>query len=153
GIGSSPAGPFLPRLFRRAGARFWRRPYVFLAKARSYADRVEEPLSPDAMPAPAASPYRNLFVPLIVVPAVIVGAILLVFLFFGAITGREASLSENIDKVITGGQAERKQAAFNMVRQIAENREAQGEGHSAPWPVEADFLPKLRRAWESTSAG
>jgi len=114
---------------------------------------VEAPLPTDAAPAPEASPYRNLFVPLIVVPAVIVGAILLVFLFFGAITGREASLSENIDKVISGGQAERKQAAFNMVRQIAENREAQAESRSAPWPVEPDFLPKLRRAWASTSSG
>jgi HEAT repeat protein len=90
---------------------------------------------------------------LIIVPAVIVGAIILVFLFFGAITGREASLSENVDRVVHGGQAERKQAAFNMVRQIAENRQAQSEGRSSPWPVEADFLPRLREAWSSTSAG
>jgi HEAT repeat protein len=104
-------------------------------------------------PAPAVSPYKNLFVPLVVVPAVIVGAIILVFLFFGAITGREASLSENVDRVVHGGQAERKQAAFNMGRQIAENRQARDEGRSAPWPVEPDFLPKLRQAWSSTSAG
>jgi len=113
---------------------------------------------PPATPEPApsdpevsASPYKNLFVPLIVVPAVIVGAILLVFLFFGAITGRESTLSENLDRVVHGGAAERKQAAFNMVRQIAENRQATLEGRSSPWPVEPDFLPRLRQAWESTS--
>jgi HEAT repeat protein len=109
--------------------------------------------TPSPAPEAQASPYKNLFVPLIVVPAVIVGAIILVFLFFGAITGREASLSENVDRVVHGGQAERKQAAFNMVRQIAENRQAQGEGRTTPWPVETDFLPKLREAWTSTSAG
>lgn len=103
-------------------------------------------------PTPSVSPYKNLFVPLVVVPAIIVGAIILVFLFFGAITGREASLSENVDRVVHGGQAERKQAAFNMVRQIAENRQAQAEGRSAPWPIEPDFLPKLRQAWSSTSS-
>jgi hypothetical protein len=103
-------------------------------------------------PETPASPYKNLFVPLVVVPAVIVGAIIVVFLFFGAITGREASLSENVDRVVHGGQAERKQAAFNMVRQIAENRQAALDGKSSPWPVESDFLPKLRSAWDSTSA-
>ena len=114
----------------------------------------EAPSPPEASaPAASSSPYKNLFVPLIVVPAVIVGAIILVFLFFGAITGREASLSENVDRVVHGGQAERKQAAFNMVRQIAENRQALSEGRSSPWPVEPDFLPKLRQAWSSTSAG
>ena len=86
---------------------------------------------PEELPAagPAGpGPYRNLFVPLILVPAMIVGAILLVFLFFGAIAGREASLAENLDRVVHGGQAERKQAAFNMVRQVAENEQARQEG-------------------------
>jgi HEAT repeat protein len=115
---------------------------------------VTDPTPPaPSEPELPVSPYKNLFVPLVVVPAVIVGAIILVFLFFGAITGREASLSENVDRVVHGGQAERKQAAFNMVRQIAENRQAQAEGRSTPWPVEPDFLPKLREAWSSTSSG
>jgi hypothetical protein len=130
-----------------------------LDQGKFYAGFVTDP-QPSASSEPSipalgssASPYKNLFVPLIVVPAVIVGAIILVFLFFGAITGREASLSENLDRVVNGGQAERKQATFNMVRQIAENREALLEGRDSPWPVESDFLPKLRRAWESTSSG
>jgi HEAT repeat protein len=97
------------------------------------------------------SPYRNLFVPLVVVPAAIVGSIVLVCLFFGAISGRESSLAENLDRVVHGGQNDRKQAAFNMVRQIAENRQAELEGHAPPWPLEADFPSKLRRAWEGSS--
>ncbi len=98
------------------------------------------------------SPYRNLFVPLVVVPAAIVGSIVLVCLFFGAISGREASLAENLDRVVHGGQNDRKQAAFNMVRQIAENRQAATEGRAAPWPLEQDFPAKLRKAWEGSSA-
>jgi HEAT repeat protein len=102
--------------------------------------------------APAGpSPYKNLFVPLVVVPAAIVGSIVLVCLFFGAISGREASLAENLDRVVHGGQNDRKQAAFNMVRQIAENRQAELEGHAQPWPLEADFPSKLRKAWEGSS--
>jgi hypothetical protein len=96
----------------------------------------------------AQSPYKNLFVPLVVVPALIVGVIVLVFLFFGAIQGRESTLSENLDRVITGGAGERTQAAFNMVVQLAENQEAKTNGKPQPWPVDASFLPKLREAWQ-----
>jgi HEAT repeat protein len=46
---------------------------------------------------------------------------------------------------------ERKQAAFNMVRQIAENRQAALDGRDAPWSVEAGFLENLRRAWGTTA--
>jgi len=108
------------------------------------------PTPPEASAA-GNSPYRNLFVPLVVVPAAIVGSIVLVCLFFGAISGREASLAENLDRVVHGGQNDRKQAAFNMVRQIAENRQAKVEGHDLPWPLEADFPSKLRRAWEGSA--
>jgi HEAT repeat protein len=111
--------------------------------------RVEGAIVPSDGSPPTA--YKNLFVPLVVVPALIVGAILLVFLFFGAISGREASLSENLDRAVHGGQAERKQAAFNMVRQVAENRRARLEHRDLPWPVESDFLSRLRSAWDSTS--
>jgi len=102
-------------------------------------------------PAPP-SPYRNLFVPLIVVPALIVGAVMLVFLFFGAIAGSEATLAENLDRVAHGGQNDRKQAAFNMVRQIAENNQARLDGRDPPWPLDPGFQDSLRRAWDSTSA-
>jgi len=96
------------------------------------------------------APYKNLFVPLVVVPAIIVGAIVVVFLFFGAITGEEASLAENLDRVVRGGAGDHTQAAFNMVRQIAENQEALTRGEPAPWPVEKNFPGKLRAAWEAT---
>jgi hypothetical protein len=111
---------------------------------------------PASTPAPATepgptdiaqSPYKNLFVPLVVVPALIVGVIVLVFLFFGAIQGRESSLGENLDRVITGGAGERTQAAFNMVVQLAENQEAKNAGKPLPWPVDESFLPKLHDAW------
>lgn len=113
-----------------------------------------EPGSESSEPVPneTKSPYKNLFVPLIVVPALIVGAVMLVFLFFGAIAGSEATLAENLDRVVNGGQAERKQAAFNMVRQIAENRQALLDGREPPWPLDPSFRDGLRRAWDSTSA-
>ena len=108
-----------------------------------------------AEPAPApgtsgsSSPYKNLFVPLVVVPALIVGVIVLVFALFGAISGREATLEENLDRVVQGGAGDHTQAAFNMVRQVVENRDAQSRGEEPPWPVGPEFLPKLRRAWEA----
>jgi HEAT repeat protein len=100
----------------------------------------------------ARSPYKKLFVPLVVVPALIVGVIVLVFLFFGAIRGRDASLSENLDRVISGGAGERTQAAFSMVVQLAENQEAKNSGKPLPWPIEESFLPKLQDAWKKAPA-
>lgn len=88
--------------------------------------------------------------PLIVVPAAIVGAIVLVFLFFGAIAGHEASLEENLDRVVSGGAGDHTQAAFNLVRQLAENQAARSEGRALPWPIDERFLPKLRTAWAAT---
>lgn len=109
------------------------------------------PTSSEPEPGAApASPYKNLFVPLVVVPAVIVGAIVLVFLFFGAIAGHEATLEENLDRVVAGGAGDHQQAAFNLVRQIAENQAARAEGRDLPWPVDASFLPRLDKAWETT---
>jgi HEAT repeat protein len=100
-------------------------------------------------PAVSGSPYKNLFVPLVVVPAAIVGAIALVYLFFGAINKREdASLADNLERVVTGGAGERTQAAFSMVVQLAENQEAKSKGKPPPWPIDASFLPKLREAWK-----
>lgn len=106
-----------------------------------------------ASPEPdGTSPYKNLFIPLVVVPAAIVGAIVLVFLFFGAIAGHEASLEENLDRVIGGGAGDHSQAAFNLVRQLAENQAARSEGRELPWPIDERFLPKLQAAWDATPA-
>lgn len=104
----------------------------------------------EAAPETGPSPYKNLFVPLVVVPAAIVGAIVLVFLFFGAIAGHEASLEENLERVVIGGAGDHTQAAFNLVRQIAENQAASTEGRPLPWPIDASFLPKLRAARAAT---
>ena len=97
-----------------------------------------------------ASPYRNLLVPLVVVPALIVMVFVLVAAFFGTITGSEASPSENVDRLLHGGANERTQAAFNLVRQTLEEWESRPAGEVA---MQADetLLPKLRRAWEDTS--
>ena len=114
-----------------------------------------ESAPPPAEPAgaeSAGSPYKNLFIPLIVVPAAIVGAIVLVFLFFGAIAGHEATIEENLDRVIEGGAGDHTQAAFNLVRQLAENQAARNEGRELPWPIDERFLPKLQAAWEATPA-
>lgn len=100
----------------------------------------------------ARSPYQNLWVPLVIVPALVVVALVLVFVFFGAIAGTEETLSENLHKVVTGGSNERTQAAFNLSRQVAENQRAQAEGRPEPWPIEEGFRDDLRRAWESVSA-
>ena len=97
----------------------------------------------------AGGPYRNLWVPLVVVPFLVVGVIVLVFVFFGAIRGEEASIEENLDRVVNGGANERKQAAVNLAVQVVENRTAELAGRPAVWPVEGDILLELQRAWEA----
>jgi hypothetical protein len=112
---------------------------------------TDDPMPNVQAPTPdvSGSPYKNLFVPLVVVPAAIVAAIVLVYLFFGAINKREdASLAENLDRVVNGGAGERTQAAFSMVVQLAENQQAKNAGKPMPWPIDASFLPKLREAWK-----
>lgn len=95
------------------------------------------------------APYKNLFVPLVLVPAAIVATILFVFVMFSAVTGGESSLQENVQKVMTGGQNERDQALLQLVRQLELNREAKAKGEELPYPVEGGFTASLRKAWES----
>ena len=66
---------------------------------------------------PPPPPYRNLWVPLVVVPALIVMVLVLVFVFFSSIVGEEASPRENLARMLEGGANERRQASFNLVRQ------------------------------------
>jgi hypothetical protein len=69
-------------------------------------DRTIEVPDPDpAVPPPAApeSPYKNLLVPLVVVPFMVVGVLVLVFVFFGAVAGEETSIEENLRRVVDGG--------------------------------------------------
>lgn len=107
---------------------------------------------PDPTPPPAeraASPYQNLFVPLVVVPFMVVGVLVAVFVFFGAVGGEEASIAENLDRLATGGSNESKQAAVSLVAQAVENRRAQELGEPTPWPPPPDFSNRLEQAWDS----
>jgi len=89
-------------------------------------------------------------VPLVVVPFLVVGVLVLVFLFFGAIRGRDATLSENLKSVVEGGANQRQQAAVNLVIQVMENREAARKGEALPWEEDPDFLGQLQEAWDLT---
>lgn len=96
------------------------------------------------------APYKNLLVPLVVVPAAIVMSLVLVFALFGAIAGDPSSPSENLDKLIHGGTNEREQAAFGLVLQAMEVWEARESGEEPEWQIDASFLPTVRAAWERT---
>ena len=69
----------------------------------------------------SASPYRNLWVPLVVVPFLVVGVIVLVYAFFGAIGGKEATLEENLDRAVHGGPNESQQALVSLASQLVVN--------------------------------
>jgi HEAT repeat protein len=107
---------------------------------------VEDP-SPEPAPEAQPSPYRNLLVPLVVVPFMVVGVLALVFVFFGAITGSEASIEDNLERMVRGGANEKKQAAMSLSSQAAENARARLAGEAEPWPVGPEFLERLASAW------
>lgn len=111
---------------------------------------ADEPGGGPEPPADGAGPYRNLWGPLVVVPALIVMVLVVVFALFGAIAGEESTPAENIDRLLHGGANERTQAAFNLVRQALEDMEAQAAGAPPSWHVDASLLPQLERAWEDT---
>lgn len=96
----------------------------------------------------STSPYRNLLVPLVVVPAVIVMALVLVFVLFGAIAGEETTPRENVAKVMSGGANESRQAAFNLMRQVLEDLEAERDGRKGEWGIGPDLVPSLQAALE-----
>jgi HEAT repeat protein len=104
--------------------------------------------TPEAGGLPGA-PYQNLFVPLVVVPFLVVGVLVLVFLFFGAIRGEDAGLERNLEALVHGGTNERQQAAMNLSVQLVENREARAKGQEPPWPTGPDFLERLQASWEA----
>lgn len=96
------------------------------------------------------SPYKSLWVPLVVTPGLIVLVLVLVFLAFGGITGREPSIEENLYDIVNGGKNERTQAAFNLSQKIAANSYAALEGDEEPWPVPVDLQDRVEAAWDST---
>jgi len=108
--------------------------------------------APALPPEPAAgeSPYKNLLVPLVVVPFLVVGVLVLVFVFFGAVSGHEMTLEENLERVVHGGSNESRQAAMSLAQQALDNSLARSEGKPVRWPVGPDFLSKLQAAWRDT---
>jgi hypothetical protein len=102
----------------------------------------------ESRPPPAAGGYRNLWVPLVVVPFLVVGVIVLVFVFFGAIRGTEASMEENLQRAVHGGANERKQASVSLAAQALENSVALSQGRPPVWPAPANFLDDLLKAWD-----
>lgn len=109
-------------------------------------ERIEIPDGPPDDTAPAEGPYRNLWVPLIVIPAGIVITVVLVFALFGSLSGHERSLAENLELVVRGGKNERDQALMNLSIQAAENHAALFEGREPPWPMEQGFPARVRAA-------
>lgn len=96
----------------------------------------------------AQGPYQNLWVPLIVVPAGIVMALVGIFALFGAISTDERSLSENLALVRHGGANERDQALFSLMRQAAENNAALGEERELPYALDPEFAAEVSSAVE-----
>ena len=95
--------------------------------------------APDGRP----TPYQNLWVPLVIVPAGIVMAIVFVVALFGNLAGTEKSLAENLELVATGGKNERTQHLMSLSVQASLNAEAKAQGREAPFPVEAGFDRRL----------
>jgi hypothetical protein len=91
----------------------------------------------------ASSPYKNLLVPLILVPAMIVVVLLLVPLLMGTLYGEESNMDENLQRVLQGGANERTQAAFALVEQLAENNRALLLGQELPWEVTNELQQNL----------
>lgn len=107
----------------------------------------QEPLPESAEEQPA--PYKSLWMPLVVVPGMIVMALVLVFLAFGGIGGTEPSIDENLRVLVSGGKNERTQAAFSLSQKIASNSRATLDGEELPWPVPEDLASRVRDAWDS----
>ena len=95
-----------------------------------------------------ASPYKNLLVPLIVVPAMIVMVLVLVWVLFGSLAGSEKGPQENLDRMIEGSSNERDQAAQLLVSQIYGYLQAKSEGRESEWEIDETFLPAVQRGLE-----
>jgi len=105
-----------------------------------------DPTAAASAEAGAESPYRNLLVPLVVVPALIVMVIVLIVALFSMVTGKEDSPRDNLQRVLNGGFNERKQAAFNLVQQMLSYQQELAAGKTPEWTIDATFLPDLRAA-------
>jgi HEAT repeat protein len=112
-------------------------------------DLPEPSTPPAATPADSpTSPYRDLWVPLIVVPALIVLVIVLVWVFFGTIGGSDSTLEENLDRAVHGGANESQQAAASLASQVVKNYEAVAQGLERPFKAGPEYRSKLEAAWK-----
>lgn len=102
----------------------------------------------EGAPEEGKSPYKNLWVPLLVVPALIAMVLVLVASFFQLLSTEEKTPEENLALLLNGGINERQQASFELVRQILEFETASHAGREAEWGIDASFLDTLRRERE-----
>jgi hypothetical protein len=98
------------------------------------------------------SPYRNLLVPLVVVPALIVMVVVGIFALFGAIAGAPPTPEENIETLLHGGRNERDQAAFGLMRQVLDQVGANPESGVISWEIDPALEGAILKAWEDLSA-
>ncbi|MCP3915468.1 MAG: HEAT repeat domain-containing protein [bacterium] len=106
---------------------------------------------PEGQGPPSASGANSNLWGLVVAPAGIVIAIMVVGALFGALTGSESSLDENLELVVHGGKNQSTQALFNLARQASENQRAHaqrlaGGDVELPWPMAVGFPQRVRDA-------
>lgn len=100
-------------------------------------------------PAQPRSAYRNLWAPLVIIPALIVMVPVLIVVMFGGMGGSAKSVETYLDEIENGGANERQQALFGLTRQLLEwaaDEDAEG-GPGEEIRVE-EILPRLEIAWE-----
>jgi len=114
-------------------------------------EKVADEKGESSAPPEVDSPYRNLLFPLVVVPAMIVVIFVAVATGWGALTGEEATVDENLHRILNGGSNERTQAAYALVAQLAENNRARIGGDELPWTVSLQLGPKLADALDGLS--
>lgn len=93
-------------------------------------------------PDSGTSPYQNLWVPLVLVPAGIVMAIVVIVALFGNLAGDERSPLENLELIASGGKNERQQALMALAVQASENQSARNKEEELPHPYPDNFLPR-----------
>ncbi len=113
-------------------------------------DPTSEPSSPPVEQ--VDSPYRNLWVPLVIVPALIVVVLVVVFVVFGAVATEARGPRENLERMREGGPNERQQAAFAFAGQVVEQARARDEGRTPEFAIDASLIPDLEAAFASTPA-
>lgn len=94
---------------------------------------------PGGESAPSQTPYQNLWVPLVLVPAGIIMAIVAVIALFGGLAGSEKTPEDNLELVANGGKNERTQALAQLVFQVEAINEAKRLGNDAPWSLPVGF--------------